>query len=103
MKVKEESENAGLKLNIQKTKIMASSPVSSRQIDGETMETVTDFIYLGSKITVDSDCSHEIKILAPWNKSYDKPRQHIKNRSISLLTKASYSQSYAFSEVMYRC
>ena len=61
MKVKEESEKAGLKLNIQKTKIMASSPITSWQTDGETMETVTDFIFLGSKITVDTDCSHEIK------------------------------------------
>ena len=61
MKVKEESEKAGLKLNIQKTKIMGSGPITSWQIDGETMETVTDFIFLGSKITVDSDCSHEIK------------------------------------------
>ena len=61
MKVKEESEKVGLKLNIQKTKIMASGPIISWQIDGETMETVTDFIFLGSKITVDSDCSHEIK------------------------------------------
>ena len=61
MKVKEESEKAGLKLNIQKTKIMASSPITSWQIEGETMETVTDFIFLGSKITEDSDCSHEIK------------------------------------------
>ena len=60
-KVKEESEKAGLKLNIQKTKVMVSSPITSWQIDGETMETVTDFIFLGSKITVDSDCSHEIK------------------------------------------
>ena len=61
MKVQEESEKVGLKLNIQKTKIMASSPITSRQIDGETMETVTDFIFLGSKITADGDCSHEIK------------------------------------------
>ena len=61
MKVKEESEKAGLKLNIQKTKIMASGPITSMQIDGETMETVTDFIFLGSKITVDGNCSHEIK------------------------------------------
>ena len=61
MKVKEESEKAGLKLNIQKTKIMASGPITSWEIDGETMETVTDFIFLGSKITVDTDCSHEIK------------------------------------------
>ena len=69
MKVKEESEKAGLKLNIQKTKIMASSPITSWQIDGETMETVTDFIFLGSKITADGDCSQEIKTLAPWKKS----------------------------------
>ena len=64
MKVKEESEKAGLKLNIQKTKIMASGPITSRQIDGETVETVTDIIFLGSKITVDGDCNHEIKTLA---------------------------------------
>ena len=73
MRVKEESEKAGLKLNIKKTKIMASSPITSWQIDGETMETVRDFIFLGSKITADSDCSHEIQTLAPWKKSYDKP------------------------------
>ena len=72
MKVKEESEKGGLKLNIQKTKIMASSPITSWQIDGETIETVRDFIFLGSKITADGDCSHEIKkTLAPWKKSYD--------------------------------
>ena len=80
MKVKEESKKAGLKLNIQKTKIIASGPITSLQIDGETMETVTDFIFLGSKITVDSDCSHEIKMLTPWKKSYDKPRKHIKEQ-----------------------
>ena len=74
MRVKEESEKAGLKLNIQKTKIMASGPTTSWQINGETMETMTDFIFLGSKITVDSDCSYEIKTLAPWKKSYDKAR-----------------------------
>ena len=72
----EESKKAGLKFNIQKTKIMASGPITSWQIDGETMETVTDFIFLGSKITADGDCSHEIK--TPWKKSYEKPRQHIK-------------------------
>ena len=71
MKVKEESETVGLKLNIQETKIMASGPITSWQIDGETMETVTDFIFGGSKITADGDCSHEIKMLAPWKKSYD--------------------------------
>ena len=80
MKVKEESEKADLKLNIQKTNIMASSPITSWQIDGEKMETVTDFIFLGSKITADGDCSHEIKTLAPWKKSYGKPRQHIKKQ-----------------------
>ena len=71
MKVKEKSEKVGLKLNIQKNNIMASSPITSWQID---METVTDLIFLGSKITVDGDCSHEIKRLAPWKKSYDQPR-----------------------------
>ena len=71
MKVKEESEKTGLKFNIQKTKIMVSGPITSWQIDEETMETGTDFIFLGSKITADGDCSHEIKMLAPWKKSYD--------------------------------
>ena len=75
MKEKEESEKAGLKLNIQKMEIMTSGPITSWHIDGETMETVTDFIFLGSKITADGDCSHEIKMLAPWKKSYDKPQQ----------------------------
>ena len=75
LKVKEESEKVGLKLNIQKTKIMASSPITSWQINGETMETEKDLIFLGSKITADGDCSHKIlKMLAPWKKSYDKPR-----------------------------
>ena len=73
MKVKEESEKAGLKLNFQKMKIMASGPITSWQIDGETMETVTDFIFLGSKITADGDCSHEIKRYAPWKESYGQP------------------------------
>ena len=80
MKVKEESEKAGLKLNIQKTKIMASGPISSWQIDGKRMETVTDFIFLGSKISVDGDCNHEIKryvLLKKKKKNYDQPRQHI--------------------------
>ena len=81
MKVKEESEKFGLKLNIQKPKIMASGPITSWQIAGEAMETVTDFIFLGSKITADGDCSHEIRrnfLLALWKKSYYQPRQHIK-------------------------
>ena len=75
MKVKEESEKVDLKLNIQKTKIMASSPITSWEIDGETVETVSDFIFWGSKITTDGDCSHEIKRrFAPWKKGYDQPR-----------------------------
>ena len=79
-KVKEESEKVGLKLNIQETKIMTSSPISSWQIDGETMETVTDFIFLDTKVTAGGDCSHEINTLAPWKKSYDQPRQNIKKQ-----------------------
>ena len=78
MKVKEESEKPGLKLTIQKTKILASSSITLWQIDGETMQTVTDLIFLGSKITVDGDCSQ--KRLAPWKKSYDKPRQYMKKQ-----------------------
>ena len=74
MKVKVESEKVGLQLNIQKMKIMASGPITSWQIVRETVETVSDFIFLGSKITADGDCSHEIKTLAPWKESYDKPR-----------------------------
>ena len=72
--MKEESENVDLKLNIQKTKIMASGPTTSWEIDGETMETVSDFIFGGSKITADGDCSHDIKMLTPWKKSYEQPR-----------------------------
>ena len=78
MKVKEESEKVGLMLNIQKTNIMASGPITSWEIDGETVETVSDLILLGSKITADGDCSHEIKTLVPWKKSNGQPRQHIK-------------------------
>ena len=73
MKVKEEREKVGLKLNIQKMKIMAASPITSWQIDGETVETVADFIFLGSKIITDGDYSHEIKTLAPWKENYDQP------------------------------
>ena len=74
MKVEEKSEKVGLELNIQKMKIMASGPITSWEIDGETVETVSDFILGGSKITADGDCSHEIKTLTPWKKSYDQPR-----------------------------
>ena len=80
MKVKEESKNVGLKLNIQKTKIMASGPITSWQIDGETVESVADFILGGSKITADDVYSHEIKMLAPLKKSYDQPRHLIKKQ-----------------------
>ena len=97
MKVKEESEKAGLKLNIQKTKIMTSGPITSWQIDGETMETVTDFVLGGSKITAGGDCSHEIKMLAPWKESYDQPRWHIKKRRHYFANKGPSSQSYGFS------
>ena len=79
MKVKEESEKAGLKLNIKKTKIMSSGPITSWQIEGENVEAETDFVFLGFKITADGDCSHEIKrCLLLWKKSYDQPRQRIK-------------------------
>ena len=74
MQVKEESEKVGLKLNIQNTKIMASGPITSWETDGETVETVAEFILRGSKITADGDCSHEIKTLTPWKESYDQPR-----------------------------
>ena len=74
MKVKVQSEKVGLKVNIQKTKIMASGPITSWEIDGERVEIVVDFIFLGSKITADGDCSHEVKMLALWKESYDQPR-----------------------------
>ena len=76
MKVKVESEKAGLKLNIQKTKIMASGPITSWEVDGETVETVSDFIFLCSKITADGDCSHDIKryLITPWKERYNQPR-----------------------------
>ena len=95
MKVKEESEKVGLKLNIQKTNIMASSPITSWQIDGETMETVTDFIYLGSKITADDDCSHEIKrCLLPGRKAMTNLESIFKSRDMTLPPKVC-SQSYS--------
>ena len=97
MKVKEESEKVGLKLNIQKTKIMASSPITSWQIDGERVETVSDFILGGSKITADDDCCHEIKkTLTPWKKSYDQPKQHVKKQRHYFVNKGPSSQGYGF-------
>ena len=98
MKVKEESEEVGLKFNIQSSKIMASGPITSWQIDGETVETVTDFILGGSEIIADGDCSHEIKrCLLLGRKSYDQPRQHIKKQRHYFAHKGPSSQSYGFS------
>ena len=104
LRVKEESEKAGLKLNIQKTKIMASSPITSWQIDGETMETVTDFIFLGSKITADSDGSHEIKRrLLLERKAMTNPDSVLKSRDIALPTKVCLVKATVFPVVMYGC
>ena len=101
MKVKEESEKVGLKLNIQKTKIMASGPITSWQIDGETMKTVTDFIFLGSKITADGDRSHEIKrCLLLGRKAMTNPDSILKSRDISLPTKVCLVKAMVFPIVM---
>ena len=97
MKVKEESEKVGLKLNIQKSKIMASGPITSWQIDGEIMETVADFIFWGSKITVDGDCTHEIKRITLWKQSCDHCREHIEKQRHYFANKGLCSQSYGFS------
>ena len=104
LKVKGKSEKAGLKLNIQKTKIMASGPITSWQIDGETMKTVTEFIFLGSKITADGDCSHEIKsCLLLRRKAMTNPDSILKSRNITLLTKVRLVKAMAFPVVMYIC
>ena len=104
MKVKEESEKVGLKLNIQKTKIMASSPITSQQIDGETMETVTDFIFLGSKITANGDCSHEIKrYFLLGRKAMTNLNSILKTRDITLPTKIHIVKAMVFPVVMYGC
>ena len=104
IKVKEESEKAGLKLNIQKTKIMASGPITSQQIDGETMETVSDFIFLGYKITVDSDCSNEIKrCLLLGRKAMTNLDSILKSRDITLPTKVHLVKVMVFPVVMYGC
>ena len=104
MTVKEESENAGLKLNIQKTKIMTSGPITSQQIDGETMETVSDFIFLGSKITAESDCSHEIKRrLLLGRKVMTNLDSTFKSRDITLPTKVRLVKAMVFPVVMYEC
>ena len=104
MKVKEESEKAGLKLNIQKTKIMASSPITSWQIDGKTMETVTDFIFLGSKITIDGDRSHEIKRrLLPERKAMSNLDRILKSGDTTWSTKVYIVKAMVFPVVMYGC
>ena len=104
MKVKEESEKTGLKLNIQKTKIMASGPITSRQIDAETMETVRDFIFLGSKITADGDCSHEIKrCLLLGRKAMTNLDSILKSRDVTLLTNVHLVKAMVFPVVMYGC
>ena len=104
MKVKEESEKVGLKLNIQKTKIMASGPITSWQIDGETVETVSDFIILGSKITADGDCSHEIKRrLHLGRKVMTNLESILKSRDITLSTKVHLAKAMVFPVVMYGC
>ena len=104
MKVKEESEKVGLKLNIQKTKIMASGPITSRQIDGETVEAVSDFIFLGSKITADGDCSHEItRCLLLGRKVMTNLDSIFKSRDITFPTKVCLVKAMAFPVVMYRC
>ena len=97
MKVKEESEKVGLKLNIQKTKIMACGPITSWQIDGETVEMVTDFVFRGSKITADGDYSHEIKICLLFGRKVILKRQYIKKQRHYFANKGSSSQSYGFS------
>ena len=100
MKVKEESEKTGLKLNIQKIKIVASDPITSQQIDGETMETVTNFIFLGFKITTDGDCSHEIKRhLLLGRKAMTNLASILKSRDIYFAEKGPSSQSYGFSSI----
>ena len=102
MKVKEENEKSGLKLNIQKTKIMASSPITSWQIDGETMETMRDFIFLGSAITADGDCSHEIKRpLLLGRKAMTNLYSILKSKDITLLTKGHLGKAMVFPVVMY--
>ena len=102
--MKEESEKVGLKVNIQKTKIMASGPITSWQIDGETMETVTDFIFLGSEITADGDCSHEIKRrLLLGRKAMTNLDSMLKSRDIILLMKVCIAKAMVFPLVMYRC
>ena len=101
MRVKEENEKVGLKLSIKKTNVMTSSSITSWQVEGEKFEALTDFIFLGSHITADGDCSHEIKTLVPWKKSCDKPRQCIKHRHQP--TRFPTVKAVVFPVVLYRC
>ena len=104
MRVTEKRQNAGLELNIQNTKVMASGPITSWQIDGETVETVTDFIFLGFKITVDSDCTHEIKRrLLLGRKAMTNPDSILKSRDITLLTNVHLVKAMVFPVVRYGC
>ena len=104
MKVKDDSEKTGLKLSIQKAAVMASSPITSQQIDGKTMETVTDFIFLGSKITADGDCSHEIKrCLLLGKKTMTNLDSVLKSRDVTLPMKVHLVKAMVFPVVMYRC
>ena len=104
MKVKEESEKVGLKLNIQKTKFMESDPITSWQIDGETVETVADFIFWGSKITADGDCSHEIKTYLLLGRTFmNNPDSILKSRDITLVTNVCLVKAMVFPVVMYGC
>ena len=104
MRVKEENEKAGLKINIKKTKIMASSPITSWQIEGEKVEAVTDFLFLGSKITVDGDYSHEIqRCLLLGRKAVTSLDNTLKSRDITLLTKVHIVKAIVFPVVLYRC
>ena len=102
LKEKKESEKVGLKLNIQEMKVMTSDPITSWQIDGQKIETVTDFIFWGSKITADGDCSHEIKTLAPQKESYNKPRQHVKKQRHHFAN-VHIVKAMVFPVVMYKC
>ena len=103
MKVKGESKKDGLKLNIQKPKIMASGSIASWQISGGYVQKESDFIFLGSKITADSDCSHKIRTLVPWNNIFDKPIRILKSRDITLPTKVRLVKAMVFPVVRYGC
>ena len=103
MRVKEESENAGLKLNMRKMKILTSGPITSWQIEGENVKAMTDILFLGSQVTADGDCSHEIKTLVLWKKTMTNLDSILKNKEITLLTKVHLGKAMVFPVVMYGC